>query len=182
MMKNLARILMDEHRYILLVAKAIQRECEQLQTGKEVDVEFFEKAIDFIRNYADKFHHAKEEHIFFQEMDRSLDEIHCDPREHINYEHDVGRKFVAGLEKALKECNKKEVLKNARGYAELIEEHIFEENTVLYPMVETAIKPGRQKWMTLKAERVEEEHFKGTKQKYLAIAKEFEQRLEGKNG
>jgi len=61
------QILSEEHKYILEVIAALNRECQSLESGKNLDKNFFEEAIDFIRNYADKFHHAKEEDILFKE-------------------------------------------------------------------------------------------------------------------
>ncbi|MEK6816956.1 MAG: hemerythrin domain-containing protein, partial [Nanoarchaeota archaeon] len=61
-------ILSEEHRHILKVIDAIEEECKALEAGKSLDKKFFLDAIDFIRNYADKFHHAKEEDILFEEL------------------------------------------------------------------------------------------------------------------
>ena len=40
----------------------LSEECDSLEE-KAIDRDFFERVIDFIRNYADRFHHAKEEDI-----------------------------------------------------------------------------------------------------------------------
>ena len=56
-------ILSEEHKHILSVIDALSKERKNLESGKELDKDFFSKAIDFIKNYADKFHHAKEEDI-----------------------------------------------------------------------------------------------------------------------
>jgi len=175
-MKNLTTILTEEHQVILQVADAMTRECRKIEQGEGLDKTFFDKAIDFIRNYADKFHHAKEENILFKEADNTQEAMHCDPREQMLYEHDIGRDLVKNLEKAVEQGNKDEVINNARGYADLIQDHIFKEDNILYPMLDTAIPDERQQAMLKLAAQAEEEHFKGTKEKYLAIAEEFSKR------
>ena len=94
---------MDEHKYILKVADALEKECNEIKSGKIVDEDFFRKVIDFIRNYADKFHHAKEEDILFKEFCKAAEkgEVHCNPTEQMLYEHDAGRGFVKAMEEGV---------------------------------------------------------------------------------
>ncbi|MBK6285391.1 MAG: hypothetical protein IPF54_24465 [Draconibacterium sp.] len=63
-MKNITKILSEEHQNILKVIDVILYECEQMENGKQINSSFFNDVIFFIKNYADGFHHAKEEDIF----------------------------------------------------------------------------------------------------------------------
>jgi len=49
----------------------------------------FNKVIDFIKNYADKFYHVKEEGILFKEFNKCTEEgcVHCNPVEQMLVEH-----------------------------------------------------------------------------------------------
>jgi len=67
-MKTALQILSDEHKNILAVIDSLIRECDSIETGGEIDKNFFKKAIGFIEGYADKFHHTKEEDILFVEL------------------------------------------------------------------------------------------------------------------
>ena len=67
-----SEILMREHENILKVVEALDRECNLIKRGGGVDEEFFKKVIDFIKDYADKFHHAKEEEILFKEFNKCV--------------------------------------------------------------------------------------------------------------
>lgn len=64
-MNTPTQILSAEHQNILKVVKAIVKECDVFESENNLDKAFFTKAIGFIKNYADKFHHAKEEDILF---------------------------------------------------------------------------------------------------------------------
>jgi len=60
-MSTVLKILSDEHQNILKITNALLKECDSLQSENEIDKDFLKKAIDFIKGYADKLHHAKEE-------------------------------------------------------------------------------------------------------------------------
>jgi hemerythrin-like domain-containing protein len=61
-------------------------------------------------------------------------------------EHDKGREFVKGMEEAAlqalsgKEGYEERIAENARGYLELLREHISREDTILYPLAERVMK------------------------------------------
>lgn len=171
------KILFDEHRNILKVINTLLKECNALESGSKFDKAFFEKAIDFIRNYADKFHHAKEEDILFAELSKDSVQMHCSPVQQMLYEHNLGRDFVKGMEKGLKENSKDKVMENARGYAQLLQDHIFKEDNILYPMVNEVLNKKIQQEMLEKFKQVEEKKFSKDIEKYLSIAKEFEKRV-----
>ena len=144
-MKKPTMILSDEHKNILKVIASVLKKCDEIEAGKEIDKEFFIKAVDFIKNYADKFHHSKEEDILFLELNKEGVLDHCNPIEQMLHEHGLGREFVKGLSESVKKGDKKELIKNARGYCELLQEHIFKEDNILYPMADTSLSEETQK-------------------------------------
>lgn len=166
------KILSEEHQHILKVTEALLKECKLLESGKGIDAAFFKKAIEFIRNYADKFHHAKEEDILFVELCKDTVKMHCNPVEQMLYEHEVGRKFVKGMEGGLKENNKGRIIENARGYAELLQEHIYKEDNILYPMADEALDEKAKNQMLAKFKQAEQKLIK-EKSKNLSFVKEL---------
>src|SRR3989338_6823399 len=163
------KILSEEHKNIIKIIGALNKECDSLESGKQLDKEFFKKAVDFIKNYADKFHHAKEEDILFKEFNKS--QSHCNPTEQMLYEHDLGRNFVKGMEQALKENNKEKLMENARVYSQLLQEHIYKEDNILYPMADEALNEKTQKSILEKFKKLEK-----NKEKHLSVLKYFEKR------
>ena len=129
-------MLSEEHKNILQVIDAIFSECDALEKGKKIDVDFFKETIDFIRGYADKFHHAKEEDILFRELSKDDVEMHCNPMQQMLYEHDMGRGFVKELEIGVELKDPSIVTKNARAYGFLLKDHIFKEDNILYPIAD----------------------------------------------
>lgn len=174
-MENPTKILSDEHKHILKVINALIKECDALESGKELDKDFFKKAIDFIRNYADKFHHAKEEDILFVELNKDEVGMHCNPTQQMLYEHKLGRDFVNGIVEGIEKNDKNKVIKNSRDYSQLLQDHIYKEDNILYPMADEALNQEVQKSILDKFKKAEKEKFtEGVKEKYIAIASEFE--------
>jgi len=175
--KKSTAILSEEHRHILKVIDRLIKECDGLRAGNEINKSFFEEAIDFIRNYADKFHHAKEEDILFVELCKDTVEMHCNPTSQMLHEHDLGRGFVKELEEGVKSNDKEKVIEGALGYAQLLQEHIFKEDNILYPMADQALSEDIQQVMLDEFARVEKEKFgEEIIKKYLDFAEELEKK------
>ncbi|MBI2053788.1 MAG: hemerythrin domain-containing protein [Candidatus Staskawiczbacteria bacterium] len=178
-MKKPTTILSEEHQHILKVLSALSRECDNLKSGgSKLNKEFFSKAIDFIRNYADKFHHVKEEDILFKELSKDTVEMHCNPMDQMLYEHDLGRGFVSLMEEGMKENNKEKVLENAYNYVQLLQGHIFKEDNILYPMADEALSEASQKSILELFSKAEKEKFQeGARAKYLLLADELQKMI-----
>ncbi|MFB6341126.1 hemerythrin domain-containing protein [Saccharicrinis sp. FJH62] len=169
-MQNVTDILSDEHRNIMGVIELILNECEEIEKGKALDAAFFEQAIDFIKNYADKFHHAKEEDILFKAMLENEDCMHCNPVPVMLHEHEEGRDFVRGMEDGLSGSDKEKVIENARGYSFLLMDHIYKEDHILYPMAEQAIPEEEKEKILLQYDAVLKEHNTGGRiSSYLSL-------------
>lgn len=133
------KYLMDEHVHILKVADRAEDVCGDLSEGADLDKEFVVGFIDFIRNYADKFHHAKEEDMLFVEMGKPGVELHCNPVEQMLLEHDEGRELIAGIEDGLKREDVEKITSNMESYIGLIRDHIGKEDNVLYRMADEVL-------------------------------------------
>ena len=154
-MKSPTDMLLKEHENILKFIDFLLEKCEVMEKKKEIDRDFFERAIDFIRNYADKFHHAKEEDLLFKELCKDTVEMRCNPVEQMLYEHDLGRNFVKGIEGGLKKKDIIKIIKNSKRYADLLKEHIYKEDNILYPMAEQSLSKTTKTKMLKEFERIE---------------------------
>ena len=167
MISETTKILSEEHKNILIVVDALSAKCNKL-SEKEMDKIFFLEVVDFIKNYADRFHHAKEEEILFKEFCKSAEQgkVHCNPVEQMLYEHDIGRGFVKEIEQGVKESNLKKIIEGARGYSDLIREHIFKEDNILYPMADDGLDEETKEKMLQQFKEIEKSKRKD-KEKYL---------------
>jgi len=139
MKSQISKILSQEHENILKIILFLEKECGRINKENKIDIELDDRIIEFIRNYADKFHHAKEESILFEEMEKNSSELACNPIKQMLYEHDEGRKAVKGMEEAILENNPSKFISNSLIYIELLRNHIFKEDNILYPMAEESL-------------------------------------------
>ena len=181
---NTIKILVNEHDNIKKVLKVIRKICVGIVEGKEVPHDDLVSIIDFIRNYADKYHHGKEEDMLFKDMEAELtDKIGSGPVQGMLIEHDFGRNFVRELDaalKAYKEGNnevKVDIIANAMGYANLLERHIHKEDNMLYKFAEKNLKKETMNKLDKQFEEYEgnKEHIE-TKEKYIRLAEELEKK------
>ncbi|BDV44187.1 cation-binding protein [Geotalea uraniireducens] len=146
---NITDRLIDEHRLILRMLTVLEKRALRVADGAAPDAEFFLAAVDFIRNYADRFHHAKEEDILFAAL-----VANGMPREHspvaaMLLEHEEGRAHVRALEAAAlavqagESGRAREIAEHAIAYLELLREHIDKEDHILYPLAERLIPVGQ---------------------------------------
>jgi hemerythrin-like domain-containing protein len=169
-MLNVTEILSEEHENILSVINSVLKECSRLEEGKALDHAFFGKVIDFIKNYADGFHHAKEEDILFAELLDNVDRMHCNPIPVMFHEHEAGRNYVRAMEEGLERNDKEHVIENARGYCYLLQEHIYKEDNILFQMAEEALNDEQKQEVLKKYQEVEATRFTPEKlKKYLSI-------------
>lgn len=143
--KDITQALVTEHRLILRMITLLERNAPRTADGTYSNWQFYLDGVDFIRNFADRFHHAKEEDVLFEALVKN-----GMPREHspiaaMLMEHGQGRTFVKNMETAATEAlngqNGREriIADNALGYAALLREHISKEDEILYPLAERVI-------------------------------------------
>ncbi len=169
-----SKMLSEEHKYILKVISAIKNEEKNMEAGK-INVTFLKQAIEFIRNYADKLHHAKEEDILFKEFEKNASCDSCNPVPQMLHEHEIGREYVRNLEQGINEKNPKKIIENALGYCRLLEEHISKEDSVLYPMTDETIDKKKLEEMHKKFMQIDKSRM-AEKTKYEKFAKQAEKR------
>lgn len=165
---NITQVLSEEHQNILKVIDAVLTECTEIERGKDLDKEYFAKVVDFIKNYADRYHHAKEEDILFKAMLENAQNMHCNPIPVMLHEHNEGRQYVKDLEEGFANSDKDQILNNAKAYCYLLRDHISKEDKVLYPMAEEALSLVEKEVVQAKYKQVNDELFSAKElQKYL---------------
>jgi len=93
--------LMIEHRLIERMIDVMKEELFLIEKEKKVDPEFIGMAVDFIRTYADRCHHGKEEDILFRDLGgKKLREEHRHRMEELVEEHRWARKVTGRLVEA----------------------------------------------------------------------------------
>ncbi len=119
--------LVEEHTLIKKILGLIPKIAETLDLDSEEGRNRVQGTVDFIRFFADKYHHAKEEDILFKYFDENLDIIQT-----MYIDHDHARNYVKAIKEGLEEQDKQKVAENLYAYHELLSEHIKKEDEILY--------------------------------------------------
>jgi len=181
---NSIEILENEHANIKKVIRVIRKISLNIVEGMEVPYDDLYLIIDFIKNYADKYHHGKEEDMLFMDMSNELsDKIGSGPIQGMLIEHNSGRNFVRNLEIALashKNGDKEsliDVIANAVGYGNLLSEHINKEDNMLYRFAINNLKEDTLNKLDAQFDEFEEtkEHIE-IKKKYLDLIDNLERK------
>ncbi len=169
-------ILMDEHQIILAVLDAAEREVQRIGETGEVRVERVEQMVDFFRNFADRCHHAKEENLLFVRMEERGMPRQAGPIGVMLYEHDLGRGHVRAVAEALPRAASDPAARQAvrdhlAQYIQLLRDHIYKEDHILYPMADQLLLPEDQVDLERAFEQVEREEIGvGVHEKYHELA------------
>ncbi len=139
--------LMTEHRLIEGMIALLKQEFTRLRENlardpenPQVDVAFVDAAVDFIRIYADKTHHGKEEDILFAECAQkplSPEDRHL--LAELLADHGYGRRTTGGLLQAKEDYLKGdktavlEILEAMAALAEFYPRHIDKEDHHFFP-------------------------------------------------
>jgi hemerythrin-like domain-containing protein len=134
--------LMVEHRVIEKMIARLKRESDSLSAGGVVSPLFLDAAVDFIRVYADRTHHGKEEDILFA----ALTKKDVSPEDHrvmeeLAADHVLARKTVAALVEAKTRLlagspdARSAVVEACITLVEMYPPHIRKEDKVFFPAV-----------------------------------------------
>lgn len=177
---NLTEILSSEHRVIEQVMAALDAAASRVEAGEAMRTGFFQDAADFIAGFADGYHHGKEERVLFPAMAQHGVPTEAGPIAVMLYEHDEGRRLTAGLRDAAARLAAGEskaaavVADYARAYGELLAQHIFKEDNILFPLAWRVIAPGEWEELARAVEAVEREQAHGrSKASYIDLARKL---------
>lgn len=173
-----ADVLKHEHRLIEKVLSVLEKFAADPETGS---FQAWDKVLEFIREFADRCHHLKEEKIFFPALEGHGVSVAGGPLGVMLEEHKLGRAYVKEMREALERWKKGEadaqavLSENARAYLRLLKDHIQKEDEVLFVMADEVFTDEEQKKLVRQFEAHEQEEIgPGVHEKYLEVVQELE--------
>ena len=172
--------LKDEHEGIKLMLNIMEVISNDLENGKKLNAAHYENILDFIKVFADKCHHGKEETILFPAMEAKGYSHDTGPIAVMLDEHTLGRGYIKSLSnsfEAYKNDNTKGIAGICRKLTQLcnlLRAHIDKENNVLFMMADRALNENEQHEIFEAFEQLETEVIgKGKHKQYHALLKEL---------
>jgi hemerythrin-like domain-containing protein len=156
------KMLEDEHLVIAKVVGAAPVLADRVEAGQVVHVDTLQGVVEFMRTFADKCHHGKEEELLFPLLSEKGVPMQGCPVGALMAEHARGRALVKELADAAEAhqsgdpAAKEAVVKSLRGIATLYPNHIWKEDYLLFPLTNKVVSPEEQQALYQQFEQVEE--------------------------
>ena len=161
-MKSATAILRTEHEAILKMLVVLENTAQRLEQGEAVPPALLDDLLEFFTVFADRCHHGKEEDLLFPLLEQKGMPRIGGPVGCMLVEHDQGRAFIQTMRNNGPACAagdkgaKSAWAAAARGYANLLRNHIWKENEVLFRLADQMISQEEQETLTVEFERIEE--------------------------
>lgn len=142
---HVTRVLIQEHVLIKQVLHLMDRSRQALEAGDPVPGLFFEKAVTFCEQFADQFHHFKEEFLLFGMLSYKKQGELDTAMGMLRYQHERCRQSIARIKTALSRYKENDemavtrVLENLSVYVSLLHRHIGMEDRIFFPMAELSL-------------------------------------------
>lgn len=155
--------LKNEHEAIKLMMAVLEKICAKLEAKEKVPLDHLSGVVEFIKVFADKCHHAKEEDLLFVAMEEAGIPREGGPTGVMLMEHVMGRGYVRELAEAIEKYKAGDpgaslkIIESARNYINLLTPHIDKENSILYEIADMHLSEEKQKELSEKFETLENE-------------------------
>ncbi|MBI5479111.1 MAG: hemerythrin domain-containing protein [Deltaproteobacteria bacterium] len=176
--------LSQEHRLIEQVLGTIDGACQALRDGAPLDSRFFFDAVDFVRTFADGWHHAREEGQLVAVLDECGVSHEQVPVGEALDDHRRGRAYVGLLAAAVARLGEgsrlaaADVIGAASLYTALLRRHIAMEDRMLYPLATAALEPVARDELAARFAVEERRLGADTPLRYRELAESLQRRLE----
>lgn len=137
--------LRNEHGLIRQYLDQLEIAEKGMEEGKRPPRAFFDLAVRFAREFADEYHHIKEEHILFVQVAQKHGGSMDAQTEALRHQHETGRDHIAAIGAALDgyEANSPiqtdQIREAIREYVPMLREHTHTEDHQYFPLAEKVL-------------------------------------------
>ena len=178
-------MLEAEHRVIQRMVAGMSVLAEQIEVGEPVDVSLLESIVMFLRTFADRLHHGKEESFLFPALIRRGVPSQGCPIGGLTMEHQKGRVMVGELADAIRGYAageppaRESLVKSLRALVAFYPNHIWNEDYLLFPLAGKVLTPEDQQDLMDKFETVERELGLDVHEGFDKVAADLERKVSG---
>ena len=171
--------LMHEHRIIERMLAILTKHLEAAGSTGPVDTAVIDAGIDFLRTYADRCHHGKEEDILFRELAaKEIDHEIADAMAGLIADHIYGRSLVKTLEDATRRYAedaspaRAEVISTVKALLDFYPVHIAKEDKQFFKEAFTYFNEAEQAEMLREYDEFDRALIH---EKYVSLVEELEE-------
>ncbi len=171
-------VLMHEHRVIERGLAVLEAIADRIERGRSVPTDKVTALLDFFQVFADQCHHGKEEGMLFPELEAKGIPKEGGPIGVMLIEHEEGRELRRRMIKAASnltdEANRQQFVTAAREYINMLRQHIWKEDNVLFQMAQQVLTEADDAELVERFERHEREHIgEGVHERYHQLVHEL---------
>ena len=157
-MKTASQDLIHEHKAIQIALNILEKIREKLEKNEAADYKDINDLLEFLKEFADKCHHGKEEGFLFPALEKTGVKNEGGPIGVMLLEHTQGRNFIKQMQESIliKPVNNNQFVEAAIAYVKLLRAHIEKENKILFPMIDVRLSASEQKELLEQFENHEE--------------------------
>jgi len=155
--------LINEHNAIKVMLSIMNKIAENIRNDKGIETNDIEKIVDFLKTFADKCHHGKEENALFPALVLAGIPKENGPIGVMLHEHTLGRGYIKEIETSTENfkagnSNSIQLIANSLlSYVNLLQNHIQKEENVLFKMADKVLSNQVQDDVYKQFEKIEEE-------------------------
>jgi hemerythrin-like domain-containing protein len=176
-MKTALQDLIQEHKAIQVALNILEKIREKLENTGEADPDDINDLLGFLKEFADKCHHGKEEGFLFPALEKTGVANEGGPIGVMLAEHTSGRSLIKHMQESIKgnHINKPEFIEASLSYIRLLRVHIMKENAVLFPLINSRLSAPEQNELEENFEKFEEKVIgEGRHEAIHALLEKFE--------
>lgn len=128
--------LRNEHAAILHVFTILDKMLSSTTKSDADNLQFGNELVNFLKIFADKCHHGKEEDLLFRKLEKGGVQNEGGPIGAMLQEHQQGREYIVLMDKFLDSKDLTNFKNTAIKYRDLLRGHIAKENAVLFMMAD----------------------------------------------
>lgn len=150
--------LIKEHDGILFGLKVLDKMAQLIHDHQPIDAGDLKEMVHFLKLFADKCHHGKEEGLYFPRLEKAGIQNEGGPIGQLLLEHTEGRQYIALMKEATdNDLQAEEFARAALHYSQLMSGHIEKENLVLFKMGDHVLPAVEQRRLLDAFETFEEQ-------------------------
>ena len=179
-METVSQDLIHEHKAILVALNVIEKMWGNVQNNnKQTDYKDIEDIIGFLKVFADKCHHGKEEDFLFPALEKVGIKNENGPIGVMLAQHRQGREFIKQMQESIanKVINKNKFIDSASSYVNLLRNHIEKEDTYLFPLSNVKLSASTQLELIKDFKRLEKDIIgEGIHEELHALLEKFQKK------
>jgi hemerythrin-like domain-containing protein len=181
---KVTQALIDNHHVIVKVLDCLESAADRLENGQDIRPGFFMDVINFNKGFIENLHQKAEEGILFEAMIKHGLSKKDPALTMVILEHDQSRLYMRRMRNAVErwqsgnKAARRDVIRNALGFVNLLRQHIQDEDDKLYPLAEKIIPTEAQQSVFDAFEKYQQKsNDQGSRDKFTHLAASLESEI-----